>query len=571
MKIRIKTEHRALIAVVLSAAFFIVWYAVINPSKQAAAPQAPAQSEATGSAPSEVKAQDGAVADPANPAAEAAAFADDPQSKIPARSIEIKNNLVAATISSDGGALTGWSLADYTQGTDKGSPLIDLASGDVRDHRFLGLSVDGTGFTIPANPRYEVVSSADSEVVLRWRRPGEITILKKISLAPDRYVADVSIEVTNESAKPVSAKPGLSLSGINVPQEKKGFLSFMQPPQTDIVQPAYYSDGKVHREKKVAETVSVPGAVYWSGLESRYFISAVIPRVQGEGLAAFYGAQKVEGEKPGTMELWAGASLPAAPIMPGQSTSFAFTVYSGPKDIKQLKDMGVGLEKAIDYGWFSVIAVPILYLLKFFHSLIHNYGVAIILLTVFVKLLLHPINVKSLKSMKAMQQLQPRLKELQAKYKDDKQRLNAETMQLFKAHKVNPMGGCLPMVLQLPIYIALYKVLWSSIELYHAPFFWFYRDLSAPDPYLITPILLGVFMVAQQHLTPSASVDPAQKKMMMFMPIMFTMFMLFLPVGLVIYILVNTVTSVTQQWMYNKGIGFMDLIRGRFKFRAAKA
>ncbi|MFA5812515.1 MAG: membrane protein insertase YidC, partial [bacterium] len=144
-----------------------------------------------------------------------------------------------------------------------------------------------------------------------------------------------------------------------------------------------------------------------------------------------------------------------------------------------------------------------------------------------------------------------------------------ETMQLFRAHKVNPMGGCLPMVLQLPIYIALYKVLWSSIELYHAPFFWFYRDLSAPDPYLITPILLGVFMVAQQLLTPSASADPAQKRMMMLMPIMFTGFMLFLPVGLVIYILVNTGMSVTQQWMYNKGIGFMDLIRGRLGAKPA--
>ncbi len=217
------------------------------------------------------------------------------------------------------------------------------------------------------------------------------------------------------------------------------------------------------------------------------------------------------------------------------------------------------------------IAVPILYVLKFFYSLVHNYGVAIILLTILVKLLLHPINVKSLKSMKAMQQLQPRLKELQAKHKGDKQKLNQETMQLFRAHKVNPMGGCLPMVLQLPIYIALYKVLWSSIELFHAPFFWFYRDLSAPDPYMITPILLGVFMLAQQHIMPSASADPAQKKMMMLMPIMFTGFMLFLPVGLVIYILVNTATSVTQQYMYNKGIGIMDLIRGRWRTSAAKA
>ena len=144
-------------------------------------------------------------------------------------------------------------------------------------------------------------------------------------------------------------------------------------------------------------------------------------------------------------------------------------------------------------------------------------------------------------------------------------------MQLFRAHKVNPMGGCLPMVLQLPIYIALYKVLWNSIELFHAPFFWFYKDLSAPDPYMISPIVLGIFMLLQQKLMPSASGDATQKKMMMLMPIMFTVFMVFLPVGLVIYILVNTGMSVTQQYMYNKGIGFMDLVRGRFKMGTAKA
>jgi YidC/Oxa1 family membrane protein insertase len=140
-----------------------------------------------------------------------------------------------------------------------------------------------------------------------------------------------------------------------------------------------------------------------------------------------------------------------------------------------------------------------------------------------------------------------------------------ETMQLFRSHKVNPMGGCLPMLLQFPIYIALYKVLWGSIELYRAPFFWFYKDLSAPDPYLITPILLGIGMVFQQKLMPSTSADPAQQKMMMFMPIMFSVFMLFLPVGLVIYILVNTAMSVTQQMMYNKNIRLRDLMRGRWQ------
>ena len=206
--------------------------------------------------------------------------------------------------------------------------------------------------------------------------------------------------------------------------------------------------------------------------------------------------------------------------------------------------------------------------MQLFYSVIRNWGIAIILLTVFVKLLMNPLTVKSMKQMKEMQKLQPQLAALKGKHQNDKQRLNMETMQLFKTHKVNPMGGCLPILLQMPIYIALYKVLYNSIELYHAPFFWFYKDLSAPDPYFILPVLLGISMVAQQKLTPSASVDPAQRQMMMIMPVMFTAFMLFLPLGLVVYIFVNTVMSVAQQWMYQKGIRWRDVFR-RFKSGAA--
>ena len=189
---------------------------------------------------------------------------------------------------------------------------------------------------------------------------------------------------------------------------------------------------------------------------------------------------------------------------------------------------------------------------------------AILLLTIFVKVLMNPLTIKSMKQMKEMQRLQPRLAELKEKFKNDKQRLNMETMQLFKSHKVNPMGGCLPMLLQMPIYISLYKVLYNSIEIYHAPFFGFYKDLSAPDPWFILPILLGVSMVLQQKMTPSPSADPAQQQMMMLMPVMFTAFMLFLPLGLVLYIFVNTAMSVTQQWMYRKDIRWRDILRGRF-------
>jgi YidC/Oxa1 family membrane protein insertase len=160
-----------------------------------------------------------------------------------------------------------------------------------------------------------------------------------------------------------------------------------------------------------------------------------------------------------------------------------------------------------------------------------------------------------------MQKLQPKLTEIREKYQNDRERMNLEMMNLFKSHKVNPMGGCLPMVLQMPVYIALYKVLYNAIELYHAPFFGFYRDLSAPDPYFISPVLLGIFMVVQQKMTPSATQDKAQANMMLMMPVMFSAFMLFLPSGLVIYIFVNTLMTVVQQYLHQHEMSFADLLR----------
>ena len=226
---------------------------------------------------------------------------------------------------------------------------------------------------------------------------------------------------------------------------------------------------------------------------------------------------------------------------------------------------GAGLDKSIDYGIFAILALPILHGLRILHSVLRNWGLAIITLTILIRLLMNPLTIKSLKSMKAMGELKPQLDELRTKFKDDKQRLNTETMQLFRRHGVNPMGGCLPMLLQMPIYLVLYKVLYSAIELHHAPFFGFYKDLSAPDPYFVMPVLLGVFMLLQQHLSPMTGQDPANKMMMKLMPIMFTVFMLFLPSGLVLYILVSTVLGVAQQWKYQKNISLIGSLLAKLK------
>jgi YidC/Oxa1 family membrane protein insertase len=339
------------------------------------------------------------------------------------------------------------------------------------------------------------------------------------------------------------------------PPSQKGW-GFLKAPE-NYIHPLIYQDKGITRQsdiKKLPAQSEEIGPIHWLGLEDRYFLWAVISRSLSPDTRADYGWRE------GNI-LYSELVYPKEIVAPNGKMEKEFSVYIGPKDIEHLKGMQVSLEKAVDYGWFSWVAIPLLWLLKFFHHWVGNWGIAIILLTIFIKLLLHPINKKTLESMKAMQKLQPKLTEIREKYQNDRERMNLEMMNLFKTHKVNPMGGCLPMILQMPVYIALYKVLYNAIELYHAPFFGFYRDLSAPDPYFISPILLGIFMVVQQKMTPSAAQDKAQANMMMIMPLMFATFMLFLPSGLVIYIFVNTLMTVVQQYMHQHEMSFADLIR----------
>lgn len=221
--------------------------------------------------------------------------------------------------------------------------------------------------------------------------------------------------------------------------------------------------------------------------------------------------------------------------------------YLGAKDYHELE--GARMLGLIDYGTFAKLAYPLLWLLRAFYKVVHNYGVAIILLTILVRMLFYPLTLKSQKSMKAMQRLQPQISALKEKYKDDPAKMQQEQMALFKTHKVNPMGGCLPMLVQLPVFIALYAVLGNSIELFQAPFFGWIQDLSTKDPLYIYPVLMGVSMFVQQKLTPAAGMDPAQQKVMMFMPVIFSFMMINLPSGLTMYIFVSTLLGVLQQVM----------------------
>lgn len=284
------------------------------------------------------------------------------------------------------------------------------------------------------------------------------------------------------------------------------------------------------------------GTTSWMGFGNRYFTTVLVnqsplnPDVVLVNKDRFRGAylryplQLKEGQKELTL---------------------ATKIYSGPKDYAELSKVQ-GMRQILDYGMFSFLAYPLLELLRFFYKLIPNYGVAIILLTLVVRLLFYPLSVKSARSMKAMQKLQPQIQALKERYKEDMQRFNQEQMALFKAHNVNPLGGCFPMLIQLPVFFALYAVLGNSIELFHAPFFGWVQDLSSKDPWYVFPVLMGGSMFLQQRMTPMAGMEPAQQKMMMLMPIVFTFIMLNLPSGLTVYIFLSTMLGILQQFLINR-------------------
>ncbi len=284
------------------------------------------------------------------------------------------------------------------------------------------------------------------------------------------------------------------------------------------------------------------GSTTWIGIGNRYFTTLVVPRSSMNPDVVF-----IKDANKGGVLLRYPISIKegAAPI------EIAYDIYTGPKEALELAVVPSG-KQIIDYGMFSFLAYPLLDILNIFYKFSHNYGIAIILLTILVRLLFYPLSVKSARSMKAMQKLQPQIQSLKERYKDDPQKFNTEQMALFKSHKVNPLGGCLPMLIQLPVFLALYAVLANSMELFHAPFFGWIQDLSSKDPYYVFPVLMGISMFVQQKMTPMAGMDPMQQKMMLFMPIIFSFIMINLPAGLTVYMFLSTVLGILQQLLINR-------------------
>jgi len=377
-----------------------------------------------------------------------------------------------------------------------------------------------------------------------------ITLIKTYTLTYDSYRIGLALKVINGTSHPLDDNLALLF-------ENK-FL------KTDAAAAAFqgqltFVNGK-YEEKNISkfdkETV-LTGKIGWGALADTYFMGALVP-LDSQGIAS------LKTSRPAPGQLRTAFILPPINLTAGSDKTFQVALYFGPRDIDILKPLNLQLEQAVNFGFFDILAKPLLWVLKFFNNYLHNYGWAIILLTILVKIVFWPLTHKSYKSMKDMQKLQPKMAKIREKHKDNREKMNQEMMALYKTYKVNPMGGCLPMVIQIPVFFALYSLLGYAIELRQAHFLLWINDLAAPDrlpigvpiPYVgdgvpVLTLLMGASMFIQQKMTPTTG-DPTQAKLMLFLPVVFTFMFINFASGLVLYWLVNNVLSIGQQYYINK-------------------
>jgi len=554
-------EQRAFIAVVLMAAILIIYQTFFVPTYEPAPPAQPAQQQAPRpqQAPTPVATPlPGAPVAPALPSPVAAAKA-----RLPQRITRVTTPLYDTAISSEGGKFQEFVLRYRGE-----KPMVIV--GDLGPTGLLiAKSGSPTGQVVSMQPSADAVKVGSDQptqdLVLTGNHDG-LKVQETLTFRADSYAVAAKVRVENTLGVPQSVTVALPWSTRQDWREGKAKEKFQGQHPTEIV---WATNGGVVRAENLCEVQQVTAEGKWIGLGSIWYMAGLVPHGEGFKLAA-QGEEKACESKSKEPVGRATIAVRATPtIAPGQAWEGQVTIFVGPKEYDRLQ--AFGLEGAINFGGFPVprqwgglpmewLGVPILLLMNWVYRHVGNYGVAIILLTVVSKVLFYPLTVKSLRSMKAMQALQPQINALRNKYKSDPQRLQKETMGLYREHKVNPMGGCLPMIAQVPIFYALYLALSVSVELQNATFFCFGRlfgadlwicDLASQDPTYVLPILMGVTMFVQQKMTPTAG-DPRQAKMMLVMPFIFTFMFLNLPAGLVLYWTVSNILQILQQRLMDR-------------------
>jgi YidC/Oxa1 family membrane protein insertase len=466
--------------------------------------------------------------------------------------IKVKTDFLEADISTVGGDIQHLDFLKHPDGQDKTKNLVLFEKGPGTHNYVAQTGLLGAGmpnhnsvFTSEQD-HYELIGDADQlQVKLYAEGAAGVKVAKLLTFHRGSYVIDISYEIQNDSAAVISntsayyqftrdgvdpaggSKMVPTYTGAAVYTEKEKFqkVAFSDIDKAKVNYPKESDDG-------------------WVGMLQHYFVAAWIPKEKTH--REFFTRQLESGL------YTAGVVLPVPAIAAGQKSVVSVPLYAGPAQSK-LNDIAPGLGLTVDYGWLTILATPIFWMLTFLHGIVQNWGVAIIVLTLLIKLLFFPLSAASYRSMGKMRQVAPKLEKLKVQYADDRERLNRAMMELYKTEKINPLGGCLPVLIQIPVFIALYWSILASVEMRYSPFFGWITDLSAADPYYILPLIMGISMFLQSKLNPVPP-DPMQAQIMKIMPIAFSVVFFFFPAGLVLYSIVNNVLSIGQQWYITKNL-----------------
>jgi len=476
--------------------------------------------------------------------------------------LQINTQLYSTRISEKGAGIVSFVLNDYKESIDKDAANKELISSDNKPGTAL-LNFKGVGlpeisnavFTTDFSSKTLDIRNGSQPVSFFWKSTSGLLIEKRYTFYADSYKIKLDVLLTNMSTQPLEGD--LIVSMTNSPPGDTRQFAFEGP--------FAFINNELEEigVKDLDEKNMFTGDIDWAGMGDQYFMTALVPESSSDATIKLNLSQENN-----LLDVQYVQKLKE--LRPETQKQYEFFLFLGPKRMPVLKAFGKNLDKAINFGFFDIIAKPCLWLMDYIYEhLIPNYGIAIILLTLLFKIIFWPLGTKSYKSMAEMKKLQPLMAEIRQKYKDDKKKMNEEIMGLYKTYKVNPMSGCLPMVVQIPVFFAFYRMLYGSIELRHAPFFGWVTDLSAPDrlftfnfsiPMMTPPcgipvltIIMGATMFLQQKLSPPPG-DPAQAKFMMMMPLIFTVIFVNFPAGLVLYWLTNNILSISQQYYITKKI-----------------
>ena len=547
--------QRLILFVVFSFSAFLLWEAWQKESRPPAPGTAsvPAKAPAVPDLPSAPSAASTAVPGSVPLAVTGA------QPAVPGRAVTVTTDLYRAEIDSAGGVITQVALLKHRDPADESKPYLALLKTAERLYvAQSGLLGDGmpnhrTTYEVLPGPR-ELAPGVDRlELRMQATAANGDKIVQILTFHRASYVIDVTYDITNNGTVPIAPFAYYQLTRDTKTQ---GTQNSMAPAaytgpvvynETDKYKKIEFADlDKLAADpsRKLPYTKNTDNG--WVGMVEHYFVVAWLPGDEKKVTREFY-ARKLDG---GAYS--AGMILPVGTIAPGATGEVHVPLYVGPQEQDELAKLAKGLDLVVDYGVFTVISAPLFWLLKWLHGLVHNWGWAIVLLTILIKSAFYPLNHASARSMAKMKVIAPKLKALQEQYANDKQQLQIKMMEMYKQEKINPLGGCLPIVVQIPVFIALYWVLLSAVELRHAPWIGWIKDLAGPDPYFVLPVVYAITAYLQVRLSPTPISDPVQAKVMQIMPIAFSVMFIFFPSGLVLYWLVNNSLQIFQQWHMNR-------------------